>query len=307
MRETAPLTCGIMITTHNRLADLQRTLAVIARLDPTPDEVLITADACTDGTEEWLRAHHAEHRLLVNKVSRGSIASRDAMMRSSRCDVILSLDDDSYPLEPDAIARVCELFEKNARLALASFPQRTDEFPESLNVRDFGTPHFVGTYMSCACAVRRNAFLEVGGYDAHFFHHMYEEPDFALRCVSAGWQARFEPAVTVRHHYSPANRSEIRRHHQHARNELWSVFMRCPMPQLFAVALFRVVRQFGYALRQSLTWALHEPVWWISLLAGLPRALRARRALPWRRYWAWMQLVRSPIFSEQEWKEKFAR
>src|SRR5438067_742330 len=80
---------------------------------------------------------------------RDPLASRDAMARASACDVILSLDDDSYPLEQDAIARVRELFEKNARLAVASFPQRTDEFPETLDARDFGAAHFVGTYMSC--------------------------------------------------------------------------------------------------------------------------------------------------------------
>ncbi len=44
-----------MIATHNRLADLQQTLKVIAQLNPQPDELLICADACTDGTVEFLQ------------------------------------------------------------------------------------------------------------------------------------------------------------------------------------------------------------------------------------------------------------
>ena len=44
------LTVGICIATHNRRDDLARTLAALARLTPAPDEILVTADGCTDGT-----------------------------------------------------------------------------------------------------------------------------------------------------------------------------------------------------------------------------------------------------------------
>ena len=36
--------------------------------------------------------------------------------------------------------------------------------------------------------------------------------------------------ITIRHHYSGQARDEIRIHHRHARNELWSTVMRCPFP-----------------------------------------------------------------------------
>jgi len=304
--ETPPLTCGIMLPTHNRLEDLQRTLAVIAQLDPPPDEVLITADACSDNTAEWVRASFPSWRLIVNQTARGSIVSRATMARASTSDLLLSIDDDSYPLEGDAIARLRRLFAEHPRLAVASFPQRSDEAPESLSVASFGPPRFDGTYVNCACAFRRQVMLELGGPFEPFWH-AYDEPDFTLRCVSAGWQVRFDPVLTIRHHFSGANRNEVRVHHLHARNELWSVLLRCPAPQLVAVALFRAARQFGYACRRGVAWVIREPRWWMECLAGAGSCLAERRPVKWRAYLEWMRLVRHPIASEEEWEARFGR
>ncbi|MEA3207645.1 MAG: hypothetical protein QOE70_702 [Chthoniobacter sp.] len=298
------LTAGVCIATHNRKDDLARTLRVLDALEPRPAELLITCDGCTDGTVEFLRAQYPQLQPIVNEQPRGSTGSRDAMFRAAKSDILLILDDDSYPIETDFLARLPRLFESHPRLAVANFPQRTDQYPESLTAGDFGLPHFAGTYVNCASAIRRAVFLELGGYPAEF-RIAYDEPDFALRCVSAGWQVRYETSLTIRHHYSGVMRNELQMHQTHARNELWSVLMRCPAPQLFAVACFRLARQFGYAWHRGFAWAVQEPRWWLDALAGLPRCLAARRPVPWPRYRAWMELVRTPIRSEADWVAKF--
>lgn len=273
---------------------------------PAPDEVLIAADGCTDGTVEMLRAGFPQIRLLVHDQARGSIPSRNELAAASTSDVFVSLDDDSYPLESDFIAHVRELFATHARLAVASFPQRSDEFPESLTATDFGPSRFVGSYANSGAALRKTAFEKLGGYP-DFFFHAYEEPDYALRCAVAGWQVRHETSLTIRHHFTTAQRNEIRTHQRHARNELWSVIMRCPAPQLFAVALFRIVRQFSYAWSRGLAWVVREPAWWWAALGGIARCAAARQPLPWPRYRAWMNMVRQPLATEEEWKAKFGR
>jgi GT2 family glycosyltransferase len=298
------LTCGICITTHNRRDDLARTLAALGRLAPAPDEVLVAADGCTDGTVEFLRTTYPQFGLIVHDQPRGSIPSRNELAAASTCDVFVSLDDDSYPLDSDFIARVRELFAARPRLAVASFPQRTDEFPETLTATNFGPPHFVGSYANSGAALRRSTFEALGGYP-DFFFHAYEEPDFALRCTVAGWQVLYETSLTIRHHFTPAQRNEIRTHQRHARNELWSVLVRCPAPQLLAVALFRIVRQFSYAWHRGLAWVVREPTWWLAALGGISHCVTARRPLPWMRYRAWMELVRKPIADEATWNAKF--
>src|SRR4030095_10780700 len=178
--------------------------------------------------------------------------------------------------------RVARLFHENSALAVASFPQRTDESRESLSQTDFGPSYFAGTFVNPGAAIRRTVFSELGGYPESF-RHAYEEPDFALRCVAAGWQVRYETSLTIRHHYTSAQRNELRMHQQHARNEQWSVFLRCPAPYFVAVALFRLLRQAGYARRRGGSWLLREPLWWWDCLRGAAARLGERRPLPWRK------------------------
>jgi GT2 family glycosyltransferase len=298
------LRAAICITTHNRRAELERTLAQIAALAPQPDEIFVVADGCADGTVEFARERHAAAHLIVHEEGRGSIPSRNEMAAATTCDVFLSLDDDSYPLESDAITRIQSLFASNSRLAVAEFPQRTDEDPQSLQQTVATSARFIGSYANSGAAIRRAAFTELGGYFAPFVH-MYEEPDFALRCVCAGWQVRFETCVTIRHHWSRAQRNEMRNHQRHARNELWSVILRCPMPWLGVVAPFRAVRQFGYACKRGAAWVLGEPAWWWQCLRGLGTCTKHRRALPWRSYRAWMELLRSPHNDATRWARDF--
>lgn len=300
----AKLRVAICIATHNRRAELARTLAEIARLDPPPDEIWVAADGCSDGTAAHVRAEHPGVRLIEHAQARGSIPARNEMAAATSCEVFISLDDDSHPIEGDFIARVRALFLQQPRLAVASFPERSDEFPETLRAAGFGPPRFIGSYQNSGAAIRRSVFQELGGYP-DFFFHAYEEPDFALRCVSAGWAVRKETSLTVRHHFTSAERDELRTHQRHARNELWSVFLRCPVPQCFAVALFRIVRQFGFACRRGWHWSSREPVWWLACLRGLPLCLRARAPLPWPRYLAWMRLLHEPLLDSAEWRKRF--
>ena len=88
---------------------------------------------------------------------------------------------------------------------------------------------------------------------------MYEEPDYALQCVAAGYDVLFSPVVTIRHHYSGQARDEIRIHHRHARNELWSTLMRCPFPFAVGIAGWRVFSQFRYACKRGWSWVVREP------------------------------------------------
>ncbi len=298
------LRIGLTITTHNRCEELARTLEQLARLSPAPDEILVCADGCLDGTIVFVQGRYPQVRLLIHETAQGSIPSRNELARASTCEVVVSLDDDSYPLEADFIGRVREAFIQSPRLAVLAFAQRSDEFPESLTGHDFGSAAFVGSYANSGAAIRREAFVRLGGYP-DFFFHAYEEPDFALRCVCAGWQVRYESTLLVRHHFTALQRNEIRTHHRHARNEAWSALLRCPAPQVFGVLLFRAMRQFGYACRRGANWVMREPLWWWAACKGIRTCFRQRQPLSWPRYLAWMRLVRQPIVSEQEWNALF--
>lgn len=361
---------SVMITTRNRLAELQRTLEVLQTLDPAPSEILVTADGCTDGTVEFLEAWSSGRaaavsgeewrvagegpdggvkseelgvaggakdeglkgqrdggerisdvgdrrsedneqmsecrrrisenrgqgpdaggtvrRVFVNETGMGSVASRDRMMRAARGDLVLALDDDSYPEQKDCVAALRNLFFNNPRLAVASFPQRTDEYPETLTQTDFGPERPVRSFASSGACLRVSTYRALPGFEPMFFH-MYEEPDYCLQCIGKGWEVRFCSHVTIRHHWTGSGRSEMRNHHLHARNELWSTIMRCPMPQALPMVIYRVVSQARYAAKRGPVWILQEPVWWWQALCGVAAASKRRCPVSWEGYLAWME------------------
>ena len=170
-------------------------------------------------------------------------------MREARGELVLALDDDSYPEQPDCVARIAEIFRARPRLAILHFPQRTDEYPQTLTQSDFGPERPTRSFANSGAVLRRDVYLQLPGFEPRFFH-MYEEPDYALQCVAAGYEVLFSPAVTIRHHYSAQARSELRNHHRHARNEFWSTLMRCPFPFVLAMLAYRVYSQFCYACKR---------------------------------------------------------
>jgi GT2 family glycosyltransferase len=323
------MTVSIMITTRNRATDLRRTCQVLREFNPVPLEILITADGCTDNTVEMLKAEMLENRsqksevrsqkvgsekpdrtttdegtlsnaetlkagmenvkLIVNETGRGSVASRDRMMREAKGDLVLALDDDSYPEQLDCIRRIVPLFEQNPKLAILHFPQRTDEYPETLTQTDFGPARLTRSFANSGAVLRRSIYLQLPGFETKFFH-MYEEPDYALQCVGAGYEVYYSPVVTIRHHWSGQTRSEIRNHHRHSRNELWSVLLRCPFPQCLGLAAYRVFSQFRYACKRGLSWVVREPVWWSQAMGGIKYCLRKRSSIPWPQYRRWLRL-----------------
>jgi GT2 family glycosyltransferase len=203
--------------------------------------------------------------------------------------LVLALDDDSYPEQLDCIARIIPFFKQWPKLAVLHFPQRTDEYPQTLAQTNFDVEHLTRSFANSGAVLRRSIYLQLPGFEPRFYH-MYEEPDYALQCVAADYEVLFSPIVAIRHHYSGQVRSEIRNHHCHARNEFWSVLLRCPLPYAPGVALYHALSQFRYAWRRGLTWVMREPVWWWQAIVGVSYCLRKRCAVSWASYKRWLQL-----------------
>jgi glycosyltransferase involved in cell wall biosynthesis len=294
MNEADELTFAVMITTRNRRDELRITLSRLLELQPQPDEILICADGCTDGTGDMIRREFPTCTLIENESPRGSVFSRDRLLRASRSDLVASFDDDSYPVDRDFFSRAKHLFEKRSEVAVLSFPEIRDDGSFANSTKTTSSPsHLVSAYANCAAVMRREVYLQSGGFPT-FFGHMYEEPDFALQCYGLGKIVSFEPTLSVRHHVSERQREPIKRHHLNARNELWSVWLRCPWPWLPLVSIFRMWRQFRYACSEGWRWALQEPVWWFRAFLGLPKCLRQRSPIAWKLYYGWMRLTRQP-------------
>jgi GT2 family glycosyltransferase len=286
-------TCTVVITTHNRCSELRETLQQLRVLDPRPDAVLVCLDQCTDHSRSMLEREFPECAILENEVKLGSVPSRDRAFRLAKTDLIVSLDDDSYPIQKNFMNAISDLAQRHPEAGAFTVAEvRNDDLAGSGK-----GPHASGRYVpafpNCAGIYRRELYGTIAEFPS-FFCHAYEEPDYCLQLYAAGLGVWFEPSLSVRHRFSMRERNMLLRHRQNARNEFWSVIMRCPFPYVFAVALYRLIRQFQHAFGQGLRWWTREPLWWVEALAGIPECVRRRRAVSWKRYYGWMRLARKP-------------
>ncbi|MDG2122838.1 MAG: glycosyltransferase [Verrucomicrobiales bacterium] len=291
LRDTGGL--SVSITTHNRREDLAATLQELSKLTPPPDEIIVCLDGSTDGSAELIEQNWPSVHVITNPKRIGSIPSRDRIISAAENDLALLLDDDSFPIEADFIRSVKQIFDVNPTLGVITFPQRSDETPQSLTQQSFGPTRTIYTYQDSGSVIRRDLYHALGGYP-HFFEHAYEEPDMAVRCFEFGVLPIFIPRLTIRHRYTSVERNERRTHHLHASNEALSVILRAPWPLLVPVLMWRVLNQLNYAIHRGLAWAIREPVWWIRFLSKASHAAKQRQPLTVAAYLKWLSVGRHP-------------
>jgi GT2 family glycosyltransferase len=303
-------TAAVVIASYNRCKDLARTCTELRKLDPPADEIIICLDGCTDSSREMLCSDFPECRVIENATCQGSIPSRDRAFRLVKSDLIITLDDDSYPMDSAFVMKVIKLADAHPEAGAFTFPEVwNDGSSPGPNLTPQSPAHYTRTFPNCSGVIQRALYGKRAQYPT-FFSHMHEEPDFCLQLYGAGYAVWFEPSLTVRHHFTASQRNMLQQHLLNARNELWSVLMRCPFPHVCVVAPLRVLRQFIFAFGQGWNWWRHEPKWWWRALNGIPLCLRNRQPVSWNTYIRWIRLGRLQITQRDElerffgWREK---
>jgi GT2 family glycosyltransferase len=272
----APLV-SFMITTRNRITELEKTLTDSLLQEYPNVEILVVDDGSSDGTYDRVRLKFPQVNIVRNEVNIGSIASRNDILRRAKGEYIIGLDDDSRFIEPDACRRVVERMEAEPDLGIISFQVIGPEFPERMDPANRLTGEWhCSSFAACGVAIRRS-MLEKTGLFPEFFFHAYEEPDLVIRAWDAGYRVLQWNDIVVYHEFSGLNRNEQRTHRRHARNEACSIWMRCPWHLVVPMTLARLFNQARYAAKRG--WLWREPRVWAEFLWRLPKCLWNRRAV----------------------------
>lgn len=139
----------------------------------------------------------------------GIPAGRHAGLRHSGASVVGFLDDDAELLG-DA-DRIASAFDDDPRLGAVAL-RLVDESGDTarrhvprLGGRDPDVSGDVALFLGGACAIRREAYEQVGGYFTDLFYG-HEEVELCWRLVDAGWSIRYLADVHVFHPKSTIER-----------------------------------------------------------------------------------------------------
>jgi GT2 family glycosyltransferase len=249
-RGGAPSVSAVIVTWNRREA-LDTVLDRLAELPVA--EVVVVDNGSDDGTAAAVRTRGGNVRVLEQGENLG-ISGRNRGAREATGELLLMLDDDSYPL-PGAIEALVERFERDPRLGAAGGLVRdVDPSGEVVRSTELGTfdwwlrsgregdpppegfPAFF--FPEGASLLRRNAYLEVGGFFEPYFY-LSSEIDLATRLLAAGWDVRYVPQAAFDHLKAPGGRASDRALYFRIRNHLWYLWLRFP-------AHVALTRSLGY-------------------------------------------------------------
>ena len=262
------------------------TLALCLICHDRPDE-LRTALASAHGFDEVLVLDMASKpplatisgaKMLRSDENLGVTAGRNELVGAADADVLVFLDDDAVLRSDDHAATIRNRFAADPRLGVLAFrivratgESPSLEYPFRGRASDTDGARPCSYFLGGAAAIRRSAFLEVGGFDNRYLYST-EEVDLSFSLERDGWSLFYDPAVVVEHRPSQRGRGLAPQTPGfRLRNRLLLVRRHLPWPVAFVHATVWAERTFVEALRT--------------------RALR-----PWLR--AWRDGLRAPVHRE---------
>jgi GT2 family glycosyltransferase len=284
------LTVGI--TTRDRPAALRRcvqSLRHLARLDP---ELIVFDDASRQPAVEQLADLDAPGplRVLRDDAGSGYIAGRNRLVREAAAPFVLLLDDDTALLDDRSVEGGLAVLRGDSRVGAIAFAQaRADgsPWPAAMQPAATASPAVIPAFIGFAHLVRRELFLELGGYRERFVFYG-EEKELCIRLMDAGYRTVFLPSAYVVHDPDPGGRSSSRYLRYVVRNDCLNAMYNEPAHRMLWLLPARLTLYF--VMRRE--WKVTDRFGWLwilrELVANAGPVFRERRpvAAGTRRRWA---------------------
>lgn len=226
---------SVVVMTRDRRDNV---LLTLERLMAVPDEppVIVVDNGSSDGTAAAVAARFPQVLLIELGRNHGAVA-RTFGVRAATTPYVAFSDDDSW-WEPEALGAAADVFDRSPRLGLLAAQimvgpdRRLDPVCDAMAAsplpveRGAAGPSVLG-FVACGAVVRRQAYLEVGGFSPVVFF-FGEETVLAQDLMAAGWQLAYVDSVVARHDPGSVAGPRPGRDRLAVRNGLLSLWMRRP-------------------------------------------------------------------------------
>ncbi len=289
---------AVVIVNWNGGDDLAECLRSVASQERRPDRVIVVDNGSVDGSLDVALPRFPFVEPLRLGANVGFAAANNVALRAcDDCDGVALLNPDAFPA-PSWLARLAAAAEGNPGCAAFASQLRSatrrgfldgigDVYHVSGLVWRAGhgeplpppeSPREVFSACAAAALYRRDALLEIGGFDERYFCYV-EDVDAGFRLRLRGYRCLYVPDA-VAHHVGSATTgkgSAFSTYHGH-RNLVWTFFKDMPAP-LLALYLpqhlvLNVLSVLWFSARGQAR-AILRAKW--DALRGLPAVLRDRR------------------------------
>jgi GT2 family glycosyltransferase len=226
----------------------------------------------------------------------GNIVGRNRIMKAASTPYVLLVDDDAVVLTAASVASAAAVLDRDASVAAIGFAQAEADgrrWPEGMQPGRGTLPACVSAYIGFAHLLRRETFLELGGYREAFVFYG-EEKDYCLRLLDAGYRVVYLPDALVGHIPDPAGRTATRYVRFVIRNDCLHSLYNEPW---LIVAISLPLRFWRYRRMKADFGAEPGGVRWIvgELGRTAPDIRRHRRSVSWATFWEWRRLSRNIV------------
>ena len=296
----ASVKIAVVIVNWNGADCLPECLRSVAGQERRPDRVIVVDNGSGDGSlDQALRQFPGVEPIRLGTNIGFAAANNVALRACSDCDWVALLNADAFPA-PSWLAALAAAAERNpgyaafaSQLRSATHGDFLDGCGDVYHVSGLawraghGTPlptprSPCDVFSACAAAAlyRREALMEIGGFDERYFCY-FEDVDVGFRLRLRGYGCLYVPDAVARHvgSASSGKGSDFSTYHGH-RNLVWTFFKNMP-PTLLAVylpqhLLLNVLSVLWFSARGQAR-AILRAKW--DALCGLPAVLRERRGV----------------------------
>ncbi|MBT6272735.1 MAG: glycosyltransferase family 2 protein [Chromatiales bacterium] len=224
---TVHATVSVVIPTFERVDELVVTLDKIRSCQPAPAEIIVHVDGGDRVTARALREFRgADLKVLHSQKRLGPGGGRNRAIAAALHEIVVSLDDDSFPLDGDFFARVTTLIDRFPMAAVVGATIYHRDEPLQASVDEVVlSADFVG----CGCVYRRSAFLGTLGYQPLTMAYGTEEVDVALQLHDQEATILLSRALRVRHDTDRSHQASARVTAAHITNTALLAWLRYPV------------------------------------------------------------------------------
>lgn len=238
----------IIVPTYNRKQDLHKFINEIKKQTYTNFLVHIIDDFGSEDLSEIIPSN-SQFSFTRLPENRGQAFARNYAVANSAGEYIVFMDDDAWFTSESDLQTTVDLLNADGRIGCLMFELFEPNRQPLSQRKKLKENQQIGDFIACACAFRRTAFLETGGFNP-IFHSYGEETEIGIQLLQANYKIQFTKKVCVFHNYNPGTRSlswKKRFIQNSVKNDLLVINLRFP----------HLVRPF-YSFAKTLSHVVHN-------------------------------------------------